>query len=94
MKGSVAEAGGPDTPLRGYSTTKGRFAPTLDRTAAITRSLLGWGAVADPYSLAVGLALALTRPGFDPSRHALSLLMLGDWGWIQHAYAGWSRRVR
>lgn len=58
-------------------------APTLDRSAAITRSLLGWGVVAGPFYLAVGLALALTRPGFDLSRHALSLLMLGEGGWIQ-----------
>ena len=58
-------------------------APTLDRSAAITRSLLGWGVVAGPFYLTVGLTLALTRPGFDLSRHALSLLMLGEWGWIQ-----------
>ncbi|HEY3408237.1 MAG TPA: DUF998 domain-containing protein [Propionicimonas sp.] len=55
----------------------------LDRSAAITRSLLGWGVVAGPFYVVVGLVLALTRPGFDLSRHALSLLSLGDLGWLQ-----------
>lgn len=57
----------------------------LDRAAAVTRSLLGWGVVAGPFYLIVGLVLGATRPGFDFSRHALSLLMLGQLGWIQRA---------
>jgi Protein of unknown function (DUF998) len=57
----------------------------FDRGAAVTRSLLGWGVVAGPFYLVVGFVLALTRPGFDLSRHALSLLMLGEWGWLQRA---------
>ncbi|TPW73452.1 DUF998 domain-containing protein [Schumannella sp. 10F1B-5-1] len=57
----------------------------LDRGAAATRSLLGWGVVAGPFYVVVGLVLALTRPGFELSRHALSLLMLGDLGWLQRA---------
>ncbi|MGC0272651.1 DUF998 domain-containing protein [Pseudactinotalea sp. Z1739] len=60
-------------------------APTLNRDAAITRSLLGWGVVAGPFYLIVGLVLALTRPGFDLSAHALSLLTLGEGGWMQRA---------
>jgi len=55
----------------------------LDRGAAVTRSLLGWGVVAGPFYVVVGLVLALTRPGFDLTRHALSLLTLGDHGWLQ-----------
>ncbi|MFT3834235.1 MAG: DUF998 domain-containing protein [Micropruina sp.] len=55
----------------------------FDRGAAVTRSLLGWGVVAGPFYLVVGLVLAITRPGFDVTRHALSLLMLGDLGWLQ-----------
>jgi hypothetical protein len=55
----------------------------LDRSAAVTRSLLGWGVVAGPFYVVVGLVLAFTRPGFDLSRHALSLLTLGDLGWLQ-----------
>ena len=57
----------------------------FDRHAAVTRSLLGWGVVAGPFYLVVGLTLALTRPGFDLSQHALSLLMLGEWGWMHRA---------
>lgn len=57
----------------------------FDRGAAITRSLLGWGVVAGPFYVVVGLLLALTRPGFDLSRHSLSLLILGEHGWMQRA---------
>jgi hypothetical membrane protein len=59
--------------------------PTFDRARAVTRSLLGWGVVAGPFYLVVGLAQALLVPGFDLSRHALSLLLLGPLGWIQAA---------
>ncbi|MDG4662970.1 DUF998 domain-containing protein [Mycobacterium sp. 236(2023)] len=59
--------------------------PTLDRGAAVTRSLLGWGVVAGPFYLLVGVILGSTRPGFDFTRHALSQLMLGQSGWIQRA---------
>jgi hypothetical membrane protein len=55
----------------------------LDRRAAVTRSLLGWGVVAGPFYVVVSLILALTRPGFMLSQHALSLLALGDGGWMQ-----------
>ncbi|MCP3804347.1 DUF998 domain-containing protein [Allokutzneria sp. A3M-2-11 16] len=55
----------------------------FDMAAAVTRSLLGWGVVAGIFYLVVGVALALTRPGFDFGRHALSLLTLGDFGWAQ-----------
>ena len=56
-----------------------------DRTAAITRSLLGYGVLAGPLYIVVGLAQALTRDGFDPTRHDLSLLANGPLGWIQIA---------
>src|SRR5215218_2154732 len=59
--------------------------PTFDRGRAVTKSLLGWGVVAGPFYLIVGLAQALLVPGFDLSRHALSLLLLGPLGWIQAA---------
>lgn len=55
----------------------------FDRSAAVTRSLLGWGVVAGPFYVVVGLVLGLTRPGFDFTRHALSLLALGEHGWMQ-----------
>jgi hypothetical membrane protein len=55
----------------------------LDRGAAVTRSMLGWGVVAGPFYVIVSLVLALTRPGFLLSQHALSLLTLGEGGWMQ-----------
>lgn len=55
----------------------------FDGAAALTRSLLGWGVVAGVFYLVVGTTLALTREGFDITRYPLSLLMLGDFGWIQ-----------
>lgn len=58
---------------------------SFDRGAAVTRSLLGWGVVAGPFYVVVGVVLALTRPGFDLTRHALSLLTLGEFGWMQRA---------
>ena len=58
---------------------------SCDPATAITRSLLGWGVVAGPFYVAVSLAQALTRDGFDLTRHAWSLLENGDLGWIQSA---------
>lgn len=55
----------------------------FDRSAAVTRSLLGYGVLAGAVYLVVGITLGVTRGGFDFSEHALSLLMLGDFGWIQ-----------
>ncbi|MGI5215933.1 DUF998 domain-containing protein [Plantactinospora sp. CA-290183] len=55
----------------------------FDRGAAVTRSMLGWGVVAGPFYLVFGLVLAVTRPGFSVARDALSLLLLGDLGWLQ-----------
>jgi hypothetical protein len=63
-------------------------AERFDRAAAITRSLLGYGVLAGAVYLAAGLALALTREGFDFSQHPLSLLMLGERGWLQRANFG------
>ncbi|GGM07987.1 DUF998 domain-containing protein [Dactylosporangium sucinum] len=49
----------------------------------VTRSLLGYGVLAGPVYVTVALAQALTRDGFDLTRHAWSLLALGPLGWIQ-----------
>jgi hypothetical protein len=54
-------------------------------TARVTRSLLGYGIIAGPLYIAVGLSQALSRDGFDLGRHAWSLLANGDYGWIQIA---------
>jgi Protein of unknown function (DUF998) len=51
--------------------------------AAKTRLLLLCGVVAGPLYVVVGLVQALTRDGFDITRHALSLLSNGPLGWIQ-----------
>jgi hypothetical protein len=59
--------------------------PPFDRAAAVTRSLLGYGVVAGAFYLVVGLAQAVTRYGFDLTRHDLSLLANGPYGWIQIA---------
>jgi hypothetical protein len=45
--------------------------------------LLACGVVAGPLFMVVALVQAFTRPGFDLKRHALSMLSLGDLGWIQ-----------
>lgn len=48
-----------------------------------TRILLGCGAAAGPLFIAAGLIQAATRTGFDPVKHPVSLLSVGDLGWIQ-----------
>ena len=55
----------------------------FDRPAAVTRSLLGYGPLAGTLYLGSGLVQALTREGFDLTRHDLSLLANGPLGWIQ-----------
>lgn len=57
----------------------------FDRGAAVTRSLLGYGVLAGPFYLTVGLIQAAVRDGFDLSRHPLSLLANGPGGWVQTA---------
>lgn len=51
----------------------------------VTGSLLGYGVVAGPFYVAVSLAQAAVRDGFDPTRHDWSLLANGAGGWIQIA---------
>ena len=50
--------------------------------AKLTRVLLLCGVVAGPLYILVGGIEMLTRPGFDPTRHDLSLMSNGDWGGI------------
>jgi Protein of unknown function (DUF998) len=71
-----------DRPVAHALALPHRPAPAA-QAAATTRLLLGAGAAAGPLYLVVGLAQALTRPGFDLGRHDLSLLSNGDLGWIQ-----------
>jgi hypothetical membrane protein len=55
------------------------------RGGAVTRSLLGYGVMAGPVYVGVSVAQALTRDGFDLSRHEWSLLANGPGGWVQVA---------
>src|ERR1700730_17789657 len=54
-------------------------------TARLTSALLTCGVVAGPLFVIVVILEVLTRPGFDLGRHPISLLSLGDFGWIQIA---------
>jgi hypothetical protein len=56
-----------------------------DPATRVTRSLLGYGVLAGPFYVTVSLAQALTRDGFDLTRHSWSLLANGSQGWIQVA---------
>ena len=68
-------------------TTNPATAPTAaercEPGSSVTKSLLGYGVIAGPVYVAVSLAQALTREGFDLSRHAWSQLANGDLGWLQ-----------
>jgi hypothetical membrane protein len=48
-----------------------------------TRRLLGAGVVAGPIFVCTAAIQVLTRDGFDLRRHPLSMLALGEHGWIQ-----------
>jgi hypothetical protein len=52
---------------------------------ATSARLLACGVAAGPLFLAVWAVQAFTREGFDPTYHPISLLSLGDLGWIQIA---------
>src|SRR5579884_855270 len=51
-------------------------------TTKLIRALLYCGVAAGPIYIIVGAIEAFTRPGFDPTRHDLSLLSNGNLGWI------------
>lgn len=53
------------------------------RTLSLTRLLLLCGAIAGPSFILLLLIQDYTRPGYDPRTMVLSLLSLGDWGWVQ-----------
>jgi Protein of unknown function (DUF998) len=58
---------------------------TATTNPTTTRRLLRAGAVAAPLFAVVALAQAAARPGYDLTRHPVSMLALGDLGWIQTA---------
>ncbi|HEU4945709.1 MAG TPA: DUF998 domain-containing protein [Kribbella sp.] len=58
----------------------------MNQTTVTTRqtsALLAAGVAAGPVFILTAVAQILFRDGFDLSRHPLSLLSLGDLGWIQ-----------
>jgi hypothetical protein len=55
------------------------------RESAVTRALLGYGVLAGPFYVGVSVAQAVTRDGFDMTRHEWSLLADGPGGWVQVA---------
>ena len=61
-----------------HTTTR---SPTTVRS--LTRLLLLCGAVAGPLFILTVLIQDYTRPDYDPRLQPLSLLSLGDWGWVQ-----------
>jgi hypothetical membrane protein len=62
-----------------------RSGSPTDTATTTTRALLACGVVAGPLYIVVVLIQALTREGFDLTRHPASLLSNGDLGWVQIA---------
>ncbi len=55
------------------------------QTRSLTRILLLCGAIAGPVFILTVLIQDYTVPAFNPRLDILSLLSLGDWGWVQIA---------
>src|SRR5437588_13055415 len=55
------------------------------KTLSLTRILLLCGAIAGPLFILIVLIQDYTRPAFDPRVQLLSLLSLGEGGWVQIA---------
>ena len=71
------------TPHTQTPYTQVRTSSSVPKTPALTRTLLLCGAVAGPLFLLTVLIQDYTRPDFNPRLQGLSLLSLGDWGWVQ-----------
>ncbi len=54
-----------------------------DPATRVTKTLLAYGVLAGPVYVVVSLAQALTRDGFELTRHQWSLLSNGPYGWVQ-----------
>ena len=78
---SKATSHTPETTLAPATTGGRACAPET----SVTRSLLGYGVIAGPLYVTVSLVQALTRDGFELTKHPWSLLANGPWGWIQIA---------
>src|SRR5438132_7039257 len=70
------------------ATTTGKVAApggSSRASSSLTRALLACGVVCGPLFMGAALVQAFTRPGFDLRHQAISMLSLGDLGWIQIA---------
>ncbi|TWD84235.1 uncharacterized protein DUF998 [Kribbella amoyensis] len=65
--------------MTAIATTAGTSSTPAGRATA----LLGCGKAAGPIYLTVVAVQALVRDGFDPRKHAASMLTLGEGGWVQ-----------
>jgi hypothetical protein len=83
--------GSRDRPPGGFDFERGRLAGVTDvhdrpsgwAVASRNRQLLTCGLVAGVLFIGVTTIQILTRPGFDLRRLAISVLALGDFGWVQ-----------
>ena len=57
----------------------------MSSPSVLTRRLLQAGAISGPLFIVVVLIQAALRPGFDLRVHLISLLSLGDFGFVQIA---------
>lgn len=64
------------------ATTLSKSEPAKDNRKA-TKLLLACGVVAGPLFIGMSLIQALARQGFNLTHHAISLLLLGNLGWLQ-----------
>jgi ABC-type Na+ transport system ATPase subunit NatA len=68
---------------RERSSVRARSGRYAERDTSLTKILLLCGAIAGPVFVLAVLVQDSTRPGFNPRLQPLSLLSLGEWGWIQ-----------
>jgi hypothetical protein len=61
----------------------GAASTSLETTTTMTRALLACGVAAGPLFTVVAVAQMAARAGFDPARHPISLLSVGELGWVQ-----------
>jgi hypothetical protein len=55
------------------------------RTSSLVRTTTAGGMVAGPMFVVAVVVQAFTRPGYDLARHPISMLTLGDLGWVRSA---------
>jgi hypothetical membrane protein len=56
-----------------------------EKRIVMTKALLACGAIAGPLFVVGFLFIGATRANYDPLRHPVSSLALGDYGWVQSA---------